>query len=105
MVSFVIGKKYIVVFEGVFYGWIFVVVNVIDNDKIKVLINVIFLVFFLLMNDLVVVEQVLEQGDVVVVIVEGIQGIVGIYVFDLVFLEGVVVFCKKYDVCLIFDEI
>ena len=105
MASFATGKKHIVAFEGAFHGRTSAAVNATDNDKIKAPINATFPVSFLPMNDLAAVEQVLEQGDVAAVIVEGIQGIAGIYVPDPAFLEGVAALCKKHDACLILDEI
>lgn len=103
--SFATGKQRIVAFKGAFHGRTSAAVNITDNDRIKAPINSTFPVDFLPLNDLAAVEQSLQQGDVAAVIVEGIQGIAGIYVPDASFLEGVTQLCKQYDACLILDEI
>ena len=105
VVSFATGKQRIVAFKGAFHGRTSAAVNITDNDRIKAPINSTFPVDFLPLNDLAAVEQSLQQGDVAAVIVEGIQGIAGIYVPDASFLEGVAQLCKQYDACLILDEI
>ncbi len=103
--SFATGKQRIVAFKGAFHGRTSAAVNITDNDRIKAPINSTFPVDFLPLNDLAAVEQSLQQGDVAAVIVEGIQGIAGIYVPEASFLEGVAQLCKQYDACLILDEI
>lgn len=56
-------------------------------------------------NNLDSVRKSLEKGDVTAVIIEGIQGIGGIYVPDPQFLVEVDSLCKKYNTVLILDEI
>lgn len=103
--SFATGKQRIIAFKGAFHGRTSAVVNITDNDRIKAPINSTFPADFLPLNDLSAVEQALQQGDVAAVIVEGIQGIAGIYVPEPAFLEGVAALCKQYGACLILDEI
>jgi len=105
MASFATGRKRIVVFEKAFHGRTSAAVNITDNDKIKAPINATFPVSFLPLNDLAAVEEALSQEDVAAVVVEGIQGIGGIYLPTAAFLEEVAVLCKKYGTCLILDEI
>lgn len=105
MASFATGKQRILAFQGAFHGRTSAAVNITDNDRIKAPINSTFPVDFLPLNDLAAVEKALQQGDAAAVIVEGIQGIAGIYVPEPSFLEGVAKLCKQYGACLILDEI
>jgi acetylornithine aminotransferase len=105
MASFATGRKRIVVFENAFHGRTSAAVNITDNDKIKAPINATFPVSFLPLNDLAAVEEALSREDVAAVVVEGIQGIGGIYLPSATFLEEVALLCKKYGTCLILDEI
>lgn len=105
MASFATGKQRILAFQGAFHGRTSAAVNITDNDRIKAPINSTFPVDFLPLNDLAAVEKALQQGDAAAVIVEGIQGIAGIYVPEPPFLEGVAKLCKQYGACLILDEI
>ncbi len=103
--SFATDRKRIVVFEKAFHGRTSAAVNITDNDKIKAPINTTFPVTFLPLNDTAAVERELKKEDVAAVVVEGIQGIAGIYVPSPAFLEGVAALCKKHGACLIMDEI
>jgi Ornithine/acetylornithine aminotransferase len=57
------------------------------------------------LNDLAGVEKSLSRKDVTAIIIEGIQGIAGIYQPSVHFLEGLGGLCKKYGTLLIIDEI
>jgi acetylornithine aminotransferase len=105
MASFATGRKRIVVFEKAFHGRTSAAVNITDNDKIKAPINATFPVSFLPLNDLAAVEKALRKEDVAAVVAEGIQGIGGIYLPTVAFLEEVAALCKKHGTCLILDEI
>ena len=105
MASFATDKKRIIAFKGAFHGRTSAAVNITDNDRIKAPLNRTFPVSFLPLNYLNAVEEALREGDVAAVIVEGIQGIGGIYVPEPSFLEGVAALCQQYDACLILDEI
>ncbi|MEL7424417.1 MAG: aminotransferase class III-fold pyridoxal phosphate-dependent enzyme [Bacteroidota bacterium] len=105
MVSFATGKKKIIAFHGAFHGRTSAAVNITENDRIKAPINSTFPVDFLPMGDLDAVETALKEGDVAAVIIEGIQGIAGIYVPEPAFLEALSALCKHYEACLILDEI
>lgn len=82
MASFANGRQRVVVFDKAFHGRTSAAVNITDSAKIKAPINTTFPATFLPLNDLEAVAAELHQGDVTAVVVEGIQGIGGIYVPD-----------------------
>lgn len=105
LASFITGRQRIIVFEHAFHGRTSAAVNVTDNAKIKAPINTTFPVTFLPLNDSEQLERELTKGDVAAVMVEGIQGIGGVYVPDVDFLETAATLCKQHNSLLILDEI
>ena len=57
------------------------------------------------MNDLNAVEAVLQNKDISSVIIEGIQGIGGVYCPEDEFIRSLSTLCEKYGAVLILDEI
>ncbi len=105
MASFETGKTKIIAFEKGFHGRTSAAVNITQNPSIQAPINQTFEREWLQLNDLEAAEEALKKGDVAGVIIEGIQGIGGIYIPEVAFLEGVAKLCKTYHVPLILDEI
>lgn len=105
MASFATGKTKIIAFEKGFHGRTSAAVNITQNPKIQAPINQTFEREWLKLNDIEAVKTALEKGDVAAVIIEGIQGIGGIYIPTKSFLEAVAELCKTYNVPLILDEI
>jgi acetylornithine aminotransferase len=105
MASFHNGRTKVLAFRKAFHGRTSAAVNVTDNDKIKAPINQRFEVEFHEWNDLESVRAGLQRGDVCAVIIEGIQGIGGIYVPEPAFLKEVEALCRETDTVLILDEI
>ena len=105
MASFHNGRTKILAFQKAFHGRTSAAVNATDNDKIKAPINQRFEVEFHEWNDLESVRASLKKGDVCAVIIEGIQGIGGIYVPQPAFLKEVETLCRETDTVLILDEI
>jgi acetylornithine aminotransferase len=105
LASFYTGKTKVLAFEKAFHGRTAAAVNVTDNESIIAPLNRGFEREFLPWNDLESVEKKLSAGDVCAVIIEGIQGIGGIYVPDTAFLKSLSSLCRKYDAVLILDEI
>lgn len=105
MASFAHGRQRIVVFHRAFHGRTSAAVNITDSNKIKAPINTTFPTTFLPLNDLDAVAAELHKRDVAAVVIEGIQGIGGVYVPDAAFLEGLAAICQQTDTCLILDEI
>ena len=105
MASFATGKTKIIAFEKGFHGRTSAAVNITQNHSIQAPINQTFEREWLPLNDVEALEQSLSKGDVAAVIIEGIQGIGGIYVPDASFLEAVAKICTVHNVPLILDEI
>jgi acetylornithine/N-succinyldiaminopimelate aminotransferase len=105
MASFRTGRTKVVAFRSAFHGRTSVAVNVTDNESIKSPINKTFQAEFLPLNDLEALEKALAGNDVAAVIVEGTQGIGGIFTAEADFLEGAALLCKKHGTCLVLDEV
>jgi acetylornithine aminotransferase len=105
LASFKTGKSKVISFKNSFHGRTSAAVVVTDNPKIKAPINFREDVFFLEMNDLQAVENELSKGDVAAVIIEGIQGIGGIFVPEATFMQGLRELCTRYETVFIVDEI
>jgi len=105
LASFKTGRSKIVSFEKGFHGRTSGAVAITDNLNIIAPYNANHEVEIMPLNDLVAVERVLVKRDVAAVIIEGIQGIGGIVIPEVDFLEGLQSLCKKYGTMLILDEI
>jgi len=105
LASFKTGKSKIISFKKSFHGRTSAAVVVTDNPKIKAPINFRDDVVFLDLNDLNAIEKELSKGDVAAVLIEGIQGIGGIYIPEPEFLRGIKELCIKYEAVFIIDEI
>ncbi len=103
--SFHTGKKRIIAFEGSFHGRTSGAVAITDNPAIQAPFNIGHEVTFIPLNDIDTVEKELARGDVCAVIIEGIQGVAGIFVPENDFLQQLRSICNKNDVILILDEI
>lgn len=105
MASFHNGKRKVISFDKAFHGRTNNALGVTDNEKYRAPINQNNEVVFLEFNDLVGLDRELSKEDVSAVIIEPIQGIGGIRVFDDVFLQQASQLCKEHDTVLICDEI
>lgn len=105
LASFHTGKKRVIAFKKAFHGRTSAAVAATDNPNIQAEINKGHLVTFLELNDADAVETELKKGDVCAVIVEGIQGIGGIRVPEISFLQSLEQMCEKHNSVLILDEI
>lgn len=105
LASFHNGRSRILAFHNAFHGRTSAAVNATDSEKIKAPINRHYPVTFVDLNDLEAVERELSKGDVAAVIIEGIQGIGGIYVPEPDFLEALPARCHAHGSILILDEI
>ncbi len=105
LASFYNNRTKIITFKKAFHGRTSAAVNITDNEKIKAPINKRYEAEFHPWNDLNSVRTSLAKGDVSAVIIEGIQGIGGIYVPEPAFLEEVQALCRAHNTVLILDEI
>ena len=105
LASFHTGKKRVIAVEGAFHGRTSGAVAVTDNPAIQAPFNREHDVTFLPLNNLDAVDQELRKGDVAALLIEGIQGVAGIFLPDNTFLQGVRELCNHYRTVLILDEI
>jgi len=105
LASFHTGKKRVIAFREAFHGRTSGAVAVTDNPAIQSPFNTGHEVTFLPLNDIDAVAKELDKGDVAAIIIEGIQGVAGIFAPDNEFLQQLEVICQKHDVVLIFDEV
>jgi len=105
MASFATGKDAFITFKGAFHGRTSGVVAITDNPKIVAPFNSHHKVHFLSFGDLEGVEEVLKNGQVAGIIIEGIQGVNGIQVPEAAFVLSLADLCKKYKAKLILDEV
>ena len=105
LASFHTGKKKVIAFAHSFHGRTSAAVKVTDNPRIAAPINDTFEVAFLPLNDIARVEQELAAGDVCAVIIEGIQGVGGIQIPEVQFLQELREACNRHHVVLILDEV
>jgi acetylornithine aminotransferase len=106
LASFHTNRKKVIAFRGAFHGRTAAALNVTDNDKLRAAVNTHnFPVHFLELNNESELEEVLKEGDVCAVIVEGIQGVGGLDMPTERFLSFVSKSCKQHGALLIMDEI
>ena len=105
LASFATGRARVLAFGKAFHGRTSGAVGVTDNPKIRSPFNANPLVSFAPLNDLDAVEKELSQGTYAAVIVEGIQGVAGIYEPTDDFLKGLRDLCDKTGTILVADEI
>ena len=105
LASFVTGRRKVISFKKGFHGRTSAAVAITDNPKIIAPVNETENAVILPLNDIQAVEEHLKGEQVAAVIVEGIQGIGGIHVPNVDFLEQLSVLCKQYGSLLVLDEI
>lgn len=103
--SFHTGKAKVLAFRKAFHGRTSGAVAATDNPKIQSAFNATDNIVFAPLNDLETVERELSKGDFAAVIIEGIQGVAGIYEPTADFLHGLRELCDKHGCVLILDEI
>ena len=103
--SFHTGKAKVLAFRKAFHGRTSGAVAATDNPKIQSPFNATSNIVFVPLNDIEAVDKDLSKGDFAAVIIEGIQGVAGIYEPTADFLKGLRSLCDKYGCVLILDEI
>ncbi|GAB4347302.1 MAG: aminotransferase class III-fold pyridoxal phosphate-dependent enzyme [Flammeovirgaceae bacterium] len=105
LASFFNGKTKVLAFRRAFHGRTSAAVAATDNQGIKAPINFQKHVYWANMNDLEAAGDFFEDGDACAVIIEGIQGVGGIYEPNIEFLQGLEKLCRRHNALLILDEI
>ena len=105
LASFHTGKRRVLAFQEAFHGRTSGAVAVTDNPAIQSPFNQGHEVVFVSLNDIDTVAYEIGKGDVAAVIIEGIQGVAGIYVPEPSFLQQLESLCTAHKVVLILDEI
>ena len=103
--SFHTGKAKVLAFCKAFHGRTSGAVAATDNPKIQAPFNSTTNIVFAPLNDLEAVDAELSRGGFAAVIIEGIQGVAGIYEPTTEFMLGLRTLCDKYGCVLILDEI
>ena len=103
--SFQNGKSKFIAFSRGFHGRTSRAVAVTDSPKYRAPADTVHNVAFFELGDLEGVEKSLQNDDVCAVIIEGIQGLGGIYEPSAEFLMGLRSLTEKYGAFLILDEI
>ncbi|ULB34684.1 MULTISPECIES: aspartate aminotransferase family protein [Proteiniphilum] len=105
LASFHTGKKRVIAFNDAFHGRTSGAVAVTQNTAIQSPFNSGHEVTFVPLNNIEAVETELIKGDAAAVIIEGIQGVAGIYTPEDSFLKGLRELCNRYNTPLVLDEI
>ena len=103
--SFKNGKRRVIAFKKAFHGRTSLAVEVTDNPKIVAPINAGGHTTFVAIGDIDAVRAEIEKGDVTAVIIEGIQGVGGVQIPSVTFLQQLQQLCNSTGTTLILDEI
>jgi len=104
LASFHTGRKKIVALEGAFHGRTSGAVAATHNPKIVAPFNANHEVEFIPLNDLEALELAIDE-DVAGLIIEGIQGVAGLYEPTKEFLLKAQELCEEHGVVFILDEV
>lgn len=102
--SFHNNRKKIIAFQGSFHGRTSLAVSATDNPTIIAPVNANSNVEFLPFNDIKILEEKIDD-TVSAVIIEGVQGVAGIYTPTAEFLQKIEYLCNKHNVLFIVDEV
>jgi acetylornithine/N-succinyldiaminopimelate aminotransferase len=105
LASFTNNRSKVLAFKEAFHGRTSGAVACTDNPSIISPFNSNHQVEFIGRYDLEAVRTALEKDDIAAVIIEGIQGVGGIYAPDSSFLEGLSDLCRQHGTFLILDEV
>ena len=105
LASFTTGRERILAMKGAFHGRTSMAVAVTDNPKIQAPVNKSDKVSFVELNDIEALRAELSRGEYAALIIEPIQGVNGIKVATIEYLQAAREACKEYGTLLIMDEI
>jgi len=104
LASFITGRKKIIAFEKSFHGRTSLAVAATNDASIQAPVNSTHDIVFVPLNDAEAFKKAIDK-DTCAVIIEGIQGVVGIRVPDNEFLKLLREECTKHGVMLVLDEV
>lgn len=105
LASFHTGRTRVISFGKAFHGRTSLAVEATDNPKIIAPINANGHITYLPLNHTEAMKAELAKGDVCAVIVEGIQGVGGIRIPEVSFMQELRKACTEHGTVLILDEI
>ncbi|HVW94900.1 MAG TPA: aminotransferase class III-fold pyridoxal phosphate-dependent enzyme [Mucilaginibacter sp.] len=105
LASFYNNKKKVIAFKGSFHGRTSLAVAATDNPKIVAPVNETDNVIFVPWADETTLEQAFAGNDISAVIIEGIQGVGGIKVAPIEFLQKIRSLCDTYNAVFIADSV
>lgn len=105
LASFYNGRKKVIAFKKGFHGRTSLAVAATDNPNIVAPVNQTDNVIFLPFNDEAALEEAFRQNDISSVIVEGIQGVGGINVAGISFLQKIRSLCDEHNAVFIADSV
>ena len=105
LASFATGRSRILAFSKAFHGRTSGAVAATDNPRLRAPFNESDKITFIPLNDLEAAERELSSGTYAAAMIEGIQGVAGIFVPEDSFLCELRALCDKYGSKLILDEI
>lgn len=105
LASFATGRARVLAFRKAFHGRTSGAVAATDNPKLRAPFNSTGNITFVPLGNIQAVEHELASREYAAVIIEGIQGVAGIYEPGDEFLRGLRSLCDKYGTKLILDEI
>ncbi len=105
LASFHTGRSKIIAFRSAFHGRTSLALGVTDNPALQAPVNQVHEVIRLPLHDLAALEAALAGEEVAAVIVEGIQGIAGVYPVADDFLVQARALCDRYGTLLVLDEV
>ena len=105
LASFATGRSRILAFSKAFHGRTSGAVAATDNPRLRAPFNESDKITFIPLNDLEAAERELSSGTYSAAMIEGIQGVAGIFVPEDSFLCELRALCDKYGSKLILDEI
>lgn len=105
LASFYNGKKKVIAFRKSFHGRTSLAVAVTDNPKIVAPVNETDNVIFLPWADQAALEEAFKTNEISSVIIEGIQGVGGIQVAPVEFLQKIRSLCDAHNAVFIADSV
>ena len=105
LASFYNGRKKVIAFKKAFHGRTSLAVAATDNPNLVAPVNQTDNVIFLPFNDETALEQAFRQHEISSIIIEGIQGVGGIYEASPPFLQKIRALCDAHDAVFIADAV